>query len=129
MLNSLLSRIIAAPGRWLLVPALGGAAVAALAALAVSASGLPFTTGVPAAATSSCVSTQAHRAALCLPSPPVLRTTLPVSFAPQPAPLVTPPRFTVRLMPGSPMTPAQRAQMATRQADLRAALGLGAVNR
>lgn len=117
MLNSMQSRFARGPRRWLAVPVLGVAAGAALAALAVSANGLPVALGTPAAATQACPTRKGP-----MPPCPYVAPRPIHKFIP-PAPLGPLPKgismATLRQF-GSTLTPAQQSRLAGMRAQYRA---------
>ena len=120
MLNTMQSTFTGGTRRFLMVPVLGAAAIAALAALAVGASGLPLGIGTTAAAaTKTCPAVHAVR----VPCPHAPRFTMPVIHAMQPALLGPLTRVPIGRQPASPMTPAQIAFQQNMRGDLRALFG------
>jgi hypothetical protein len=121
MLNTMQSTFAGGPRRFLMVPVLGAAAIAALAALAVGANGLPLGIGTTAAAaTKAC---PAVHSGPSVPCPHAPRFVLPVIHLNQPGPMGPLTRVAIGRQPASPMTPAQIAFQRNMRGDLQALFG------
>lgn len=122
MLNTMQSTFTGGPRRFLMVPVLGAAALAALAVLSVAANGLPLGIATSAAAATKVVCPVVHSSP-SVPCPHPQRVTLPVIKVNLPGPLGPFTKVAIGRQPGSPMTPGQAAFQSTMRNDLRALFG------
>jgi hypothetical protein len=121
MLNTMQSTFVGGPRRFLMVPVLGAAAIAALAALAVGANGLPLGFGTTAAAvTKACPAVHSGPSVPCPRSP---RFVMPGVHISQPGPIAPFPKMPIGRQPGSPMTAGQVSFQASMRTEFRALFG------
>ena len=121
MLNTMQSTFAGGPRRFLMVPVLGAAAIAALAALAVGANGLPLGFGTTAAAaTKACPAVHSGPSAPCPHAPQFVMPSFHMS---QPGRIAPFPKMPIGRQPGSPMTAGQVAFQANMRTELHALFG------